>query len=95
MLHAACLLGDLFPSEWPPQGNAARMGMSHPPPSQMGYRRAIADKFESSAAVFKRMVEFGASSSSRLLRAILVRLCAKASGESIVLAFNVARQCDG
>lgn len=35
---AACLLGDLFPSEWPPPGRRS----SQPPPSHRAFRTKLA-----------------------------------------------------
>ncbi|KAK9829627.1 hypothetical protein WJX72_006957 [[Myrmecia] bisecta] len=73
-----CLLGDLFPGEWPPAGSARRG--QHPPPSHMRYRAALARSFEPSAARFRRMISAAAASDSRIFRAALVRLCARAAG---------------
>ena len=82
---ASSLLGDLFPGEWPPSGSSRRVGGSHPPPSHMAYRRAIATSFEASATAFRQLVVTAAASHSRIFRALLVRLCARASGEPSTL----------
>lgn len=42
MLALTALLGDLFPTEWPPPGAARRPGQAHPPPPGMASRAALA-----------------------------------------------------
>jgi hypothetical protein len=38
LFRAACLLGDVFPSEWPPPGRRSQQ----PPPSHRKFRKALA-----------------------------------------------------
>lgn len=80
MFAAACLLGDMFPAEWPAPGQAPRPGKPHPPPSAMPRRAALARSFESSTGAIQRLLAAAVASESRIFRAALVRLCARASG---------------
>ena len=80
MLSISALLGDLFPSEWPPPGAARRGTAAHPPPTHMHYRACLARSFEPVATPFRRLVGAAATAQPRLLRAQLTRLSARASG---------------
>jgi hypothetical protein len=80
MLAAAGLLADLFPAEWPPAGAVRRGSGCHLPPAHMRYRAGLARSFEPSAAALRHLLATAAASESILLRAALVRLCARASG---------------
>eukprot|EP00803_Ostreobium_quekettii_P004620 evm.model.scf_474.1 EVM.evm.TU.scf_474.1 scf_474:3451-21135(-) len=75
-----CLLGDIFPKEWPPamagQGSTGRM----PPPSNMKMRPVVARMLEPFAKHFRHVIAFGAASESQLVRGSVVRLCSRASG---------------
>lgn len=73
-----CLLGDLFPAEWPPP--QARRGAPHPPPTHRPYRIALCNALEPVLASFKSAVAMAVQSESRVMRAVLVRLCARAAG---------------
>jgi hypothetical protein len=75
------LLGDIFPPEWPPQG-MRKGGAPHPAPTQMVYRGVLARSFEKSTDMFRRLIYFGIGIDSRIVRAVLVRMCARASGVS-------------
>lgn len=85
MFAAASLLGDMFPPEWPAPGGARRAGRPHPKPSAMPRRAALARSFEASTAAFQRLLAAAAASESRVFRAALVRLCARASGRVTVI----------
>lgn len=80
MLAAAGLLADLFPTEWPPAGAVRRGSGCHLPPAHMRYRAALARSFEPSAGALRHLLATAVASESVLLRAALVRLCARASG---------------
>lgn len=73
---ATCLLGDLCPSEWPPPGRRAEQ----PPPPQRAYRKALAKSIEPCGVPFRRLIASAITSESRLLRAGVVRVCARAAG---------------
>ena len=78
MYTSLCLLGDLFPAEWPPP--QARRGAPHPPPTHRPYRIALCNALEPVLGSFKSAVAMAVQSESRVMRAVLVRLCARAAG---------------
>lgn len=80
MFASLSLLGDLFLGEWPPPGSARTRGVPHPPPSAMRRRAALARSFENSTGVFRGLIASGIAAESRIARALLVRLCARAAG---------------
>ena len=73
------LLGDLFPAEWPPHG-IKRTGQPHPAPPDVSFRSMLARSFEKSTDLWRRLIYFGLETDSRIIRAILVRMCARAAG---------------
>ncbi|PRW45038.1 G-patch domain-containing [Chlorella sorokiniana] len=76
MFAAACLLGDLFPPEWPAVGRK----VTQAPPSDRRYRAALATAIEPCGASFRRLIAAALTSESRLLRAAVVRVLARAAG---------------
>lgn len=80
MLAAALLLGDLFPTEWPPPGAARRPGQPHPPPPGMAARAAMARALEDVTGPLQGLLATAAGCHARVLRAALVRLTARAAG---------------
>ena len=78
---AVCLLGDLFPSEWPPAGGLRKGTANHPAPTEMRSRAAFARSIEPATDLFRLLIKEAATSESRIMRCALVRLCARASGE--------------
>ncbi|KAK9862215.1 hypothetical protein WJX84_008545 [Apatococcus fuscideae] len=77
---AVCLLGDLFPAEWPPAGGLRRGTTHHPAPTEMRNRVAFAKSIEPATVLFRQLIKEAANSESRIMRCGLVRLCARASG---------------
>ena len=77
---AVCLLGDLFPTEWPPAGGLRRGTTYHPAPTEMRNRAAFARSIEPATDLFRQLIREAATSESRVMRCALVRLCARASG---------------
>ncbi len=73
-----CVISDIFPSEWPPV--QVRKGVPHPLPTHMAYRAALARGLEPVTHGFRDMVNIAVASDSRMFRAALVRLAARASG---------------
>eukprot|EP00798_Chlamydomonas_sp_ICE-L_P012182 gene12182-15304_t len=85
----SCLLGDLLPPEWPqpqrqPQGGAAPKHVLGPPapPECPARRAALASAMELCQTPLRRLLHFGASSESRVIRCSLVRLMSRAAGLS-------------
>ena len=77
---AVCMLGDLFPTEWPPAGGLRRGTTHHPAPTEMRNRVAFARSIEPATDLFRQLIKEAANSESRIMRCALVRLCARASG---------------
>ena len=79
LYHRICVISDILPSEWPPV--QTRKGVPHPPPTHMLYRAALARALEPVKEGFKDMLNVAVGSDSRMFRAALVRLVARAAGE--------------
>ena len=73
-----CVISDLLPSEWPPV--QVRKGVPHPPPTHREYRVALAHGLIPLKQDFLNMVATAVASDSRMFRAALVRLVARAAG---------------
>lgn len=78
MYSRICVIGDILPSEWPPV--QVRKGVPHPPPTHREYRVALANALMPLKQDFRDMVTTAVASDSRIFRAALVRLVARASG---------------
>lgn len=78
LYHRICVISDILPSEWPPV--QTRKGVPHPPPTHMSYRAALAHGLEPVKDGFKDMLNVAVASDSRMFRAALVRLVARAAG---------------
>ncbi|KAL4436605.1 hypothetical protein ABPG75_003744 [Micractinium tetrahymenae] len=76
MFATACLLGDLFPPEWPAVGRKATQA----PPTDRRYRAALATAIEPCGASFRRLISAALTTESRMLRAAVVRVLAHAAG---------------
>ncbi|GMH39587.1 hypothetical protein BSKO_07485 [Bryopsis sp. KO-2023] len=80
MLCTICLLGDLFPTEWPPAKNPLSGSKSFPPPSNIKMRATLARSLEPCASQFRHLIEFALGSENLLVRCAVVRMCARAAG---------------
>ncbi|KAL0053110.1 hypothetical protein WJX82_000994 [Trebouxia sp. C0006] len=78
MYTRICVISDILPSEWPPV--QVRKGVPHPPPTHREYRVALANGLIPLKQDFRDMVTTAVASDSRMFRAALVRLVARASG---------------
>lgn len=78
LYHRICVISDILPSEWPPV--QTRKGVPHPPPTLKAYRVALAHGLEPVKEGFKDMLNVAVASDSRMFRAALVRLVARAAG---------------
>jgi hypothetical protein len=78
MYTRICMISDILPSEWPPV--QVRKGVPHPPPTHREYRVALANGLIPLKQDFRDMVTTAVASDSRMFRAALVRLMARASG---------------
>jgi len=78
MYTRICVISDILPSEWPPV--QVRKGVPHPPPTHREYRVALANGLIPLKQDFRDMVTTAVASDSRMFRAALVRLMARASG---------------
>lgn len=79
LYHRINVISDILPSEWPPV--QTRKGVPHPPPTHMLYRAALARALEPVKEGFKDMLNVAVGSDSRMFRAALVRLVARAAGD--------------
>lgn len=79
LYHRINVISDILPSEWPPV--QTRKGVPHPPPTHMLYRAALARALEPVKEGFKDMLHVAVGSDSRMFRAALVRLVARAAGK--------------
>ena len=73
-----CVISDLLPSEWPPV--QVRKGVPHPLPTHKEYRVALVKGLVPLMQDFLNMVATAVASDSRMFRAALVRLVARAAG---------------
>ncbi len=78
MYTRICVISDILPSEWPPV--QVRKGVPHPPPTHIKYKKALANGLIPLKQDFRDMVTTAVASDSRMFRAALVRLVARASG---------------
>lgn len=81
LYHRINVISDILPSEWPPV--QTRKGVPHPPPTHMLYRAALARALEPVKEGFKDMLHVAVGSDSRMFRAALVRLVARAAGKAV------------
>ena len=76
LFTATCLLGDLFPEEWPPPGRRA----SNPPPSARAYRVALANAIGDNMQSVESLIAACLAAEPTLLRVGAARMLARAAG---------------
>jgi len=77
LFTAACILGDLSPAEWPPDGTRRRI---NPPPTFRAYRTAFAKAIENNVGPFNVLISACVEAEPTLLRAAAARMLARAAG---------------